>query len=115
MCGKFRYPNGANSSSTTLKSGRFDLAPLLFAFVPLADNELKVLQEHLAQGAHRLCVLIHIQRHEQNEFLLDHFVQRKQILIGPGDDTQLIVEKRHALVQQSLNLRNPFPVLKRLV
>src|SRR5439155_17903320 len=81
-----------------------DPASLLFALVALTDNELQVLQKHLAERADRFRVLVHIEGDEQNQFLFDDIVDRKQIFVRTGDDRQFIIEKRHALVQQTLDL-----------
>ena len=56
-----------------------DPVALLFAFVTLADDELQVLQKHLAERADRFGVLVHVERDEENQFLLDDVVDRKQV------------------------------------
>ena len=91
-----------------------DPAPLLFALVALTDNELQVLQKHLAERADRLRVLVYIEGDEQNQFLFDDIVDRKQIFVRTGDDGQFVIEKRHALVQQTLDLGHSLPVFQRL-
>src|SRR5262249_13735767 len=91
-----------------------DLSPLLLTFVPLANNELQILKEHLAERAHRLGIFIHVERHEENQLLFDDIVDRKQILIRTRDHGQFIVEKGHARVEETLDLRYAVPVLERL-
>ena len=36
---------------------------------------LQILQQHLSQSSYRFGVLVDVQRDEQDQFLLDHFVQ----------------------------------------
>src|ERR1035438_6574264 len=50
---------------------------------------------------------------EQDQLLVNHVVDRQQVLVGTGDDGQFVGQKRHALVEQTLNLRHPLPVMKR--
>ena len=61
------------------------------AVVQLPDDKLQVLQKHLPERANRFRVLIHVERHEENQLLLDDIVNRKQILIRSGDDGQFVV------------------------
>jgi len=48
--------------------------PILFTFVPFADDQLQILQDHFAERAHWLRVLVDVQRDNENEFLLDHVI-----------------------------------------
>src|SRR5271166_2005295 len=89
--------------------------PLLRTLVPFAHDQLQVLQQHLPQSSHGLGVLVDVQGNEQDQLLLDHFVERQQVLIRSGDHAQFIVEKRHTLVDQALDLRYALAVCKRLV
>src|SRR6266581_3521148 len=57
-----------------------DSMALLFALVTLADDELQVLQKHLAERADRFSVLVHVERDEENQFLLDDVLDRKQFV-----------------------------------
>ena len=82
------------------------------SLVSLTHHELKVLQEHLAQGPHGLRVLVDVEADKQDQLLLNDLVDRQQVFIRPGDDRQFVVQKRHALVQQALDLRHPLPVLE---
>ena len=83
--------------------------------VPLAHDELEILQQHLAQGPDRLGVLVHVQADEEDQVLVDDVVNRKRVLVGTGNDRELVVEEGHALIQQTLNLRHPLPVVQGLV
>src|SRR5208283_3930526 len=56
-----------------------------------------------------------VQGDKQDQLLLDHFVQRQQFVVRAGDHAQLIVEKRHTLVDQALDLRHTLAVCERLV
>jgi len=60
-----------------------DLPALFFAFVACADDELQVLQQHLAECTHRFRILVHIERDEENQPLLDDIIDREQIFVGP--------------------------------
>ncbi len=90
-------------------------APLLLALITLANYELQVLEQHLPQGAHRLSVLVHVQRHKEDQFLFDHLIDREQVFVRSGDHRQLIIQKGHALVQESLDLGYALTVLERLI
>ena len=43
-------------------------------FIALAYDELQILEEHFSQGAHRRSVLVDVQADEENELLVDDFV-----------------------------------------
>src|SRR5208282_3724362 len=88
---------------------------LVVALVPLPDDQLQVLQQHFAESPHRLRVLVDVQGHKQNELLFNHLIQGKKVFVGTCDDAQLVIQKRHAFVQQALDLRHTFPVLEGLI
>src|SRR5258707_5429503 len=68
---------------------RSTLFPYTTLFRSLADNELQVLQQHFSECADRLRVLVHVKGHEQDEFLLDDFVEREQVFIRDRKSTRL--------------------------
>ncbi len=69
--------------------------PIMPILVTFSDHQLQVLQQHPSQGGDGPAVAIGVQRHEQDEFPVDHFIEGQQVVIGAGDDGKLIFQKRH--------------------
>ena len=80
--------------------------------IPSADHQLQVLKQHPAEGGDRPLVDIDVQAHEENEPLVDHVVERKQVVVGAGDHGHFIAHERHHLVDEALNLRYPLLVFE---
>ena len=76
---------------------------------------MQVLEQHTAQRGDGFRVLVGVKGDEQNQFLVDHLVERQQVVIGAGDDRKIVLEKRHQFVQESLNLWHSFPVFEGLL
>ena len=75
---------------------------------------MDVLQKHLSERPHGLGILVRVQAHEQNQLVVDYVLDRQQIVVLSRDGRQLVVQKRHALVDQALNFRNTLAILDRL-
>ena len=75
---------------------------------------MQILEHHLPERPHWGGVLVDVQAHEQDQFVVNHIVDREQIVVWPGDDTQLVVQESHALVEQALDLRHAIAVAERL-
>ena len=45
--------------------------------------------------------------------MVNHIVERQQLLVGAGQNAELVVEKGHAFVEQSLDFLHALPIPKR--
>src|SRR5450432_2175291 len=90
-------------------------AVLQLVFIALAHHQLQVLQQHTAQSRDGLRVLVGIEGDEQYQFLINHFIEREQVVISSGDDRKVVLQEGHQLVQESLYLRDTVPVFERLL
>ena len=88
--------------------------PVCLVLVTLTHGELDILQQHLPERPNGLGVLVRVQAHEQNQLLIDDVFDRQQVVILSGDGRQFIVEERHALVDETLDLGYALAVLERL-
>jgi len=77
----------------TLTIGRFSRRRSCSFSVTLANHQLHVLQQHPAKGRDRFRVLVGIQRNEQNQFLVNDFVERQHLIVGASDDGEFVLEK----------------------
>ena len=73
--------------------------PLGFRLIALADNQLKILEHHLSQGADRGGVLVDVEAYKQDQFVVDDIIDGQQVVVGTGNHAQLVVEERHALIE----------------
>ena len=88
--------------------------PVCLVLVTFTHGELDILQQHLPKRPHGLGVLVGVQAHEQNQLLIDDVFDRQQVVILSGDGGKFIVEERHALVDETLDLGHALAVLERL-
>ena len=75
--GKIPVPERRKLIQNHAQNGAVFPFPLLLAFVAFAHDELQVLEQHLSECSNRLGVLVDVERHEQDQLLVDHVVDRQ--------------------------------------
>src|SRR5271157_2351374 len=84
------------------------------ALIAFADHQLQILQDHPPQRPGRIVVLVGIEGDEKDPPFLDDLLDRNQVLVGSGDDGELVLQEGHHLVDQTANHLHTLRVAERL-
>src|SRR5271157_3727798 len=110
--GEIRVGNGREFIHDDRYERHVHVSPL--ALITFADDQLQILQDHPSQGAGGVVVLVGIEGDEQDTSFLDYVLDGNQVLVGSGNDGELVLQEGHHLVDQTADHLYALGVTERL-